>query len=99
MDEESVVISSPLEHLYLREKTSIVLLRTISIFHDGKKRILRRKVNSSPSQPLLEEASSFSFNLDKAANLVRLRLAHSVNKEKFYEISIFPKNTALAATR
>ncbi len=98
VDAESVVISSPLEHPYLSEKTSIILLRTVSVFLDEKKQVLRRKVNSSPAQPLLEEAGSFSFDLDKAANLVRLRLAHSTNREKCYEIFVFPKNTALASS-
>ena len=99
VDKGSMVISSPLEYSHFREKTSAILLRTVSVFLDGKKQVLRRKVNSSPAQPLLEEASSFSFDLDKAANLVRLRLAHSTNKEKFYEISVFPKNMGLANSR
>ena len=99
VDTESVVISSPLEHPYLSEKTSIVLLRTVSVFLDEKKQVLRRKVNSSPAQPLHEEAGSFIFNLDKVSHLVRLRLAHTTDKEKFYEISVFPKNTAFEKSR
>ncbi len=99
VDKGSVVISSPLEYLHFREKTSAILLRTVSVFLDEKKQVLRRKVNSSPAQPLLEEVGSFSFNLDKTTNLVRLRLALETNKEKFYEISVFPKNTALANSR
>lgn len=99
VDEESVVISSPLESSYIKDETSILLLRKISVFHDGKTRILRRRVNSSPSQPLLEEAAFFDFDLDKNANLIKLRIAANPDKEKIYEIAVFPKNTALAHRR
>jgi hypothetical protein len=99
VDKESITLSSPVEYPYLSENASIVLLRTISVFLDEKKQVLRRKVNSSSAQPLLEGAGSFSFDLDKASNLVKLRLAHTTNKEKFYEVSVFPKNTALARSR
>ncbi len=59
----------------------------------------KRKTNSSPAQPLLEDAASFGFNLEEASVLVRLHLALESNKEKIYEISVFPKNAALAFRR
>lgn len=96
VDEESIVLSSPLNFSFMKEKTSIILIKKISLYLDEKKPILRRKVNSSPAQPLLEETAFFDFDRDKASNLVKLRLQLKTNKEKFYEISVFPKNAALA---
>lgn len=96
---KDIVISSPLEYSYLKEKTGIILLKKISLFLDKNKKILRRKVNSSPSQPLLEETSIFDFTYEKTTNLASLRLALQSNKEKVYEIFVFPKNTAIATAR
>ncbi len=99
VDKESIVISSPLNLSYIKDKVSIILVKKISLYLDEKKPVLRRKVNSSPAQPLLEETTFFGFDLDKATNLVRLRISLKSTKEKSYEISVFPKNTALATAR
>jgi len=99
VDKESIVLSSPLSLSFIKEETSIILIKKISLYLDEKNLTLRRKINSSPAQPLLEETSFFSFERDEASNLVKLRLQLKTNKEKFYEISVFPKNAALAVTR
>ncbi len=98
VDKESIVLSSPLSYSFIKEKASLFLIKKISLYLDEKNLTLRRKINSSPAQPLLEETSLFGFERDKAANLVKLRLQLKTNKEKFYEISLFPKNAALAVT-
>jgi prepilin-type N-terminal cleavage/methylation domain-containing protein len=99
VDKESIVISSPLNLSYIKDKVSVILVKKISLYLDEKNPVLRRKVNSSPAQPLLEETTVFGFDLDKAINLVRLRVSLKSTKEKSYEISVFPKNTALATAR
>ena len=96
---KSIILSSPLNFSFLKEKTQFLLLKKISFFLDKDKQILRRKANSSPAQPLLEDAASFGFSLEKTSVLVRLHLALESNKEKKYEISVFPKNAALAFRR
>jgi len=96
VEKKSIILSSPLNYSFLKEKTQFLLLKKISFFLDKDKQILRRKTNSSPAQPLLEDAALFGFNLEKASVLVRLHLALESNKEKKYEISVFPKNAALA---
>ena len=98
-DKKSIVLSSPLNFSFLKEKTQVCLLKKISLFLDKDKKILRRKTNASPAQPLLEDAILFGFSYEKASNLVRLHLALTSNKEKKYEISVFPKNAALALRR
>jgi len=97
VDKESIVLSSPLNFSSLKEETSVFLLREVSLFLDKNKHILRRKVNTSPAQPLLEEVGLFDFHYEKATNLVRLSLSFATNKEKAYETSVFPKNIALAS--
>ena len=97
VDKKSIVLSSPLNFSYLKEKTYVFLLKKISLFLDKEKQILRRRINSSPAQPLLEKVTLFGFIYDKATNLARLRLALKSNREKEYEISVFSKNAALAA--
>ncbi len=99
VDRESIVISSPLDLSYSMDKVSLILIKKISLYLDEKTPVLRRKVNSSPAQPLLEETTSFSFNLDRPSNLVKLSVSLKSTKEKSYEISVFPKNTALAISR
>lgn len=97
VDKESIVLSSPLNFSSLKEETSVFLLREVSLFLDKNKHTLRRKVNTSSAQPLLEEVGVFDFHHEKATNLVRLSLSFATNKEKAYETSVFPKNIALAS--
>lgn len=95
----SIILSSPLKESYTKKESSLVLLRRISYFLDEKTKILRRKVNNSPSQPLLEAVTQFNFDYDESSNLVRLRFILESNKEKPYEMSILPKNMALATSK
>ncbi|MFB0564512.1 MAG: hypothetical protein ACETWK_02400, partial [Candidatus Aminicenantaceae bacterium] len=58
--------------------------------------ILRRKVNNSPSQPLLEDVISFEIIYGGTLHTINLSLALKSEKETRYEMSVFPKNVALA---
>jgi hypothetical protein len=95
ISQDSILIDSPLDSNYMQEKTSLVLLRRVSLFFDETAGVIRRKVNTSPAQPLLEEVASFSYEFLEDSNLVRLHLCLMINEEKDYETTIFPKNTAL----
>jgi type II secretory pathway pseudopilin PulG len=97
IDKNSVVIESPLVSNYLKENTSVILLRKISLFFDEAKGVIRRKVNASPAQPLLESVAAFEFDYFGDANLVRLGLILKLDEEKIYETTVFPKNTATAS--
>jgi len=99
VEKKSIVLSSPLSFSFPKEKTRLILLEKISLFYDDEEQTIKRKVNSSPAQPLLEEAALFNFDYEKITNLIRLRLALTASKEKVYEISVYPKNTALASRR
>jgi prepilin-type N-terminal cleavage/methylation domain-containing protein len=99
MDKENIFLSSPLNYSFLKDETCVFLLREVSLFLDKNKNTLRRKVNTSPAQPLLEEVGLFDFRHETATNLVKLSLSLTTNKEKVYETSVFPKNIALASSR
>lgn len=96
---KSITLDSPLNGRFFKEESRVLLLKKISLFHDEKKQILRRRVNNSPSQPLLEEVISFDFSYSEASNLVHLWFNLKSEKEKKYEIFVYPKNMALASIR
>ncbi len=96
VEKGSVILSSPLENSYSGDRASLFLLQKVSLYLDEKAGVLRRKVNSSPAQPLAEDTAFFSFDYDRASSLVRLRLGLESNKEKCYETAVFAKNVALA---
>jgi len=99
VESTGAVLSSPLINSYTTEKSNLSLLNKICFYLDKSKKVLRRKVNASPAQPLCEEVDSFECSYSPETNLVKIRLALTLNPEKVYEISVFPKNTALYASR
>lgn len=96
VDEKSIILSLPLQNSYLKENLQIIQLKKISFYLDKTKHTLRRKVNSSPAQPLLEETTDFNFTYDQISHLLKLSLTPNNHKEKIYETSLFLKNLALA---
>jgi hypothetical protein len=68
----------------------------VTYFLDGPARILRRRVNASSAQPLLENAAAAAWTLDASAPLVRVRLELAVKGVHPHEATVFLKNAALA---
>ena len=95
VDRESVVLTSPINFTYAQLTTQVLLVKRISLYLDLETQILRRKVNSSPAQPLLEEVDSIVFSYDETSNLVNVNLKTA--EERNHEISVFPKNLDLAS--
>jgi hypothetical protein len=95
-DKKSIALSSPLSFSFRKEKTRIILIQKVSFFYDGGKNIIRRRVNSSPAQPLVEDAAAFEFEYEAETNLARFRFTLNPNKRKGYELTVYPKNIALA---
>ena len=95
LEGNTVVLSEPLENSYTGADARFLLLEEVTYFLDGRTAILRRKVNSSPAQPLLENAGLFEFAYTEETNLVRVKLADKKNMERAHELSIFPKNLGL----
>jgi len=97
VERDSIVLSSPIDFSYSKENSSVIMIRKVSLFFDESKQVLRRKVNTSSAQPLLEETTFFGFDYDETSNLLKLSVSTRLNKEKRYEISVFPKNVALVS--
>jgi hypothetical protein len=74
--------------------SEVIVVKQTSFYLDHKSLILRRKVNSSPAQPLLEGAEAVVFTYETPSNLINASITTS--EDKTYEISIFPKNLYLA---
>ena len=96
---ECLTLSTPLEHSYSRETAGLVAVQKISLFLDREDAVIRRQVNSSPAQPLLEEAWTFLCSYDRPRNLVGSAFTLTSHKEKTYEHCIFPKNAGLSPIR
>ena len=96
---ECLILSTPLEHSYSRETAGLVAVEKVSFFLDREDAIIRRQVNSSPAQPLLEEAWTFLCSYDRPRNLAGIAFTLASHKEKTYELCIFPKNAGLSPVR
>jgi prepilin-type N-terminal cleavage/methylation domain-containing protein len=92
----AVTVATPLSRPYPKDGASVQLLERISLSLDARQGVLRRRVNLSPAQPLLESVRSAEFFVDRTANLVRVRFSLVTQGDAAYEINLFPKNPALA---
>jgi hypothetical protein len=92
----SLTLASPLASHYSQAESRVLLLQKISLYLETAKSILRRKVNTSPAQPLLEEVEAFAYGYGSETCIAEIALALSANPEKEYGIKVFPKNLALA---
>jgi hypothetical protein len=95
LEGNTVVISEPLENSYTEAAAKLLLLEEVTYFLDEKASVLRRKVNASPAQPLLDNAGRFEFSYIQESNLVRVKLADKKNMERAHELLVFPKNLGL----
>jgi prepilin-type N-terminal cleavage/methylation domain-containing protein len=93
-DKEGVVLTSPIKFSYDQQKAEVLSVKTVCFYLDQKKRILRRKVNTSPAQPLLEKVEAAEFKYDDTSNLINVHL--KMAEERTYERTVFPKNLKLA---
>jgi hypothetical protein len=95
LEGDTAVLFEPLESSYAGADTRLSLLEEVTYFLDERTSVLRRKVNASPAQPLLDDAGLFEFAYLKEANQVSVKLAYKNNMERTHELSVFPKNLGL----
>ena len=93
-----ILLCAPLENGYDRDSMRILLLREVACFFD-QKNTLRRRVNTSSAQPLMEDAAGLRVENTDSGPLVRVSLRHSLEKEHSHELAVVLKNLALAGTR
>jgi prepilin-type N-terminal cleavage/methylation domain-containing protein len=94
-----LTFSTPLENPYSKETAGLIAVEKISFFLDREDAIIRRQVNSSSAQPLLEDAGTFLFSYDRPRNLAGIAFSLASHKEKTYELCFFPKNVGLSPVR
>lgn len=99
VETDAVLVEAPLERGYAPGSSVLSLLETVAYFLDGRARVLRRRVNASPAQPLLEDAAAAVWSLDPDARLVRVRLELTIEGAQPHETTVFLKNPALAGIR
>jgi type II secretory pathway pseudopilin PulG len=86
-------ISPALRDSYNASQTELYLLSKIEIYLDSDQKILRRKVNDTSGQPLMEEANSFESSYDSEKNLAKVSLStDSGGKGYEYYLALYPKN-------
>lgn len=98
VSKQGITLDSQLESSYSEEGATAILIRTITFYLDADRSILRRKVNTSPAQPLLEDVVAFAVIYETATNVISLNLTLRTKEEKKYESSVFLKNMALVPT-
>lgn len=97
--EEALALAAPLQRSYRAGETSLAVLRKITLYLDAGSGILRRKIDASPAQPLLEGVETFVLSAAPGDCLVQARLSFISAPEEFYVLKILARNTALARTR
>jgi type II secretory pathway pseudopilin PulG len=99
VETDALLVSEPFAWPYAAGTSTLALLERVRLYLDSGTGTLRRKVNASSAQPLLEAVLAFDFAYDAAENLARLRLSLDPDEENVHESSVFPKNPALAGVR
>jgi len=92
----TVIPSAPLDFFYPQDEGRLLLLEKTALFLDEPNNILRRKVNASSPQPLLDDVVRFECGLEPESKLARAGFVLAANQEKKYELWILPKNIRLA---
>lgn len=90
-----LTLAEPLRRGYRAAETSLAVLRKTGVYLDAGSNVLRRKIDASPAQPLLEDVQTLALSVDSAGGLVRARLSLISAPEEFYALQILARNTAL----
>lgn len=96
---KTIFLSSPAELTYPQDDGRLLLLEKTRLFLEEPSGILRRKVNASSPQPLLEGVAEFHCSLDPESKLARIELVLASDQEKTYVLTLLPKNLGLARHR
>jgi type II secretory pathway pseudopilin PulG len=88
-----LTLTSVLKNDYKPQDTRVIFLQKVEIYLDRKQNILRRKVNDTSGQPLLEGAFLFETYYNPEENLARVRfLSRNGRQPEEYFFIVFPKN-------
>lgn len=99
IDSNSILLTQPLQGGYLAGDSWLILVRTVQIFLDKDGNLLRRKVNTSSAQPLLEDTVLFFYEYDTTLHRIRIDISTKSNERNKHAFSMRPKNVVLANLR
>jgi prepilin-type N-terminal cleavage/methylation domain-containing protein len=95
----TLILDFPAEAGFSAGACRVLPIERVSYYLGTLDRVVRRQVNSSPAQPLIEDVEDFTFSFDVPSNLASVALALAPHKEKRYGIQVFPKNAGLSPHR
>jgi Tfp pilus assembly protein PilW len=89
-------LDRPIQRAYAAGDSVVFLLRRVAYSFDAAKGTVRRKINSSSAQPLVEGVASFSLSPEAAGGLVQGSLSIVEKPGRTYGFKVLPRNLALA---
>ncbi len=88
-----LTLNSVLKNDYQPQDTRVILLQKVEIYLDRKQNVLRRKVNDTSGQPLLEGTFLFESYYNPEENLAQVRFVNRNGRQpEEYFFIFFPKN-------
>lgn len=89
----SLAVSPALNTAFEAARTEVIVLEKIELYLDRQQKVLRRRVNSTTGQPLLEGAEDFAASYQAENNLASITLSiESGGKVHECELVMYPKN-------
>jgi len=86
----------PLSRSYAAADSRVLLLRRVAYSFDSAKGTVRRKINASSPQPLIEGVASFSLSTGVDGGLVAVSLSIVEKPGRTCGFKVLPRNLALA---
>jgi competence protein ComGF len=93
-EKHRLFLNQPLKGSY-SSQGYVLAVEEVFYFLDQGNKILRRRVNASSGQPLLEKVKYFSWSIETSGQ-IKIQLTFESEKEKTYEIRVLPKNAVIA---
>ncbi|MCR4395527.1 MAG: hypothetical protein NUW07_02190 [Candidatus Saccharicenans sp.] len=86
-------ISPALSFSFAADRSQLLLLEKIEIYPDHQQKILRRRINDTSGQPLIEDVISFGVGYTPSENLAVVKLTTACGEKSHdYELVLYPKN-------
>ena len=99
IETDRLALDLPVESDYSTEGCRVLPIERISFYLGAVDRVVRRQVNASPAQPLIEDVGVFRYSYDPPSNIASVIIELAPHKERAYEIIVFPKNAGLSPRR
>lgn len=96
VEKERLTLNQPTKESYSINGVAMAIEEIFYYFDEGNN-TLRRRVNASSGQPLLEKVKHFTWLIDNRGQ-VKIALTFETEKEMTYEIKALPKNAFMAQT-